>query len=124
MEVLLSWTIGILMSISVYLLLNKNLIRVLFGIILISTSINLLIFTAGRLTYNAPPFIHQLGTFSENSANALPQALILTSIVIGFGVATYALILITKTWQVLGTMNSDDLRFSERPNKKDNTLYE
>lgn len=114
MEILLSWTVGILFAISVYLLLNKNLIRVLFGIILIGTSINLMIFTLGRLSHNQPVFLHHMGEKSLTTyANALPQALILTAIVIGFGVVSYALVLITRSWQDLGTMDSDKLRESE-----------
>jgi len=113
-EVLLSWTVGILFAISVYLLLNKNLIRVLFGIVLISTSVNLLIFTVGRLTHNAPAFIgNKPVLFLSSYANALPQALILTSIVIGFGVVSFILILITRAWQATGTMDSDKMRESE-----------
>lgn len=112
MEVLLCWLVGILFGISVYLLLNRNLIRVLFGIIMISTSINLLIFTVGRLTKNAPAFI-KTATISTTVANALPQAMILTAIVIGFGIMALSLILITQTWQALGTMDSDQLQESE-----------
>jgi len=112
MEVLLCWLVGILFAISVYLLLNKNLIRVLFGIILIGSSINLLIFTVGRLTKNAPAFISP-AHLATPVANALPQALILTAIVIGFGIMAFSLILITRTWQALGTMDSDKMRESE-----------
>src|SRR3990167_8074383 len=113
MEILLCWLVGILFTVSVYLLLNKNLVRVLFGIMLIGSSINLLIFTVGRLTYNAPPFIGNRFINSPTIANALPQALILTAIVIGFGVMTFSLILITKSWQELGTMDSDCMRLTE-----------
>jgi multicomponent Na+:H+ antiporter subunit C len=107
MSTLLCWIVGLLFSISIYLLLNRNLVRVLFGIMLIGTSINLLIFTVGRITYNSPPFIYNEDIHSL--ANALPQSLILTAIVIGFGIVTYALILITKSWQELGTMSSDKM---------------
>jgi len=112
MDVLLCWLIGIFFAVSVYLLLNKNLVRVLFGIMLIGTSINLLIITVGRLTFNAPPFVSDKA--SNTIANALPQALILTAIVIGFGVMTYALILITRAWQETGTMNADRMRAAEK----------
>ena len=114
MEILLCWLVGILFVASAYLLLNRNLVRVLFGIMLIGSSINLLIFTVGRLTYNSPPFISSKFVNSPTIANALPQALILTAIVIGFGVMTFALILITRTWQELNTMDSDDMKETER----------
>ena len=112
MEVLLCWLVGLLFTASVYLLLNRNLIRVLFGIILIGSSINLLIFVVGRLTFNAPAFVGKQLTYVA-MANALPQALILTAIVIGFGVVSYALILITRTWQELGTMDSNEMQLTE-----------
>lgn len=80
---------------------------------LIGTSINLLILIVGRLTYNAPAFIYYHNGILQPMANALPQALVLTAIVIGFGIVTYTLILITKTWQELGTMNSDKMYQAE-----------
>jgi len=104
--------------VSIYLLLNKNLVRILFGIMLIGTSINLLIFTVGRLTYNAPAFIDSKGREILPLANALPQSLMLTAIVIGFGIVSYTLILIIKTWQEFGTMNSDKLTLVEKPDEQ------
>lgn len=113
MESLLCWTLGILFAISIYLLLNRNLVRVLFGIMLISTTINLLVFVVGRLSETEPAFIPENATKVFGISNALPQALILTAIVIGFGVFTFSLILITKTWQELGTMNIDEMSVAE-----------
>lgn len=114
MEVLLAWASGILVAISVYLLLNRNLIRVLFGIILMSTAINIMIFTLGRLSRNQVVFVEQLHLKPLAwYANALPQALILTAIVIGFGLAAFVLVLVTRSWQDLGTMDADKLRESE-----------
>jgi multicomponent Na+:H+ antiporter subunit C len=113
-EVLLCWLVGLLFAVSIYLLLHQNLVRVLFGIMLIGSSINLLIFTVGRLTQGTPAFLNMHEWVpSQLLANALPQALILTAIVIGFGVVSYSLILIIKTWQELGTMNSDEMHVSE-----------
>ncbi|OGT29955.1 MAG: hypothetical protein A3E87_09470 [Gammaproteobacteria bacterium RIFCSPHIGHO2_12_FULL_35_23] len=114
MEILLCWLVGVLFTVSIYLLLNKNLVRVLFGIMLIGSSINLLIFAIGHLTYNAPAFINNPNSPSTQFANALPQALILTAIVIGFGVMTFSLILITKAWQELNTVDEDKMRFTEK----------
>lgn len=114
MEVLICWLVGILVAISVYLLLNRNLIRLLFGIMIIGTAINLLIFAVGRVTFAIPAFIKEGQTIAPKIfANAVPQALILTAIVIGFGVATYTLILITKVWQDNETMNIDEIRLAE-----------
>lgn len=114
MEFLLCWLVGILFAISTYLLLNRNLVRVLFGITLISTAINLLIFTVGRLSRTQPAFIDSTkAAVVDVFANALPQALILTAIVIGFGVFTFSLVLITRTWQQLDTIDIDQMQCAE-----------
>ena len=114
MEQLLSVLIGILVATSVYLMLARNLLRFLFGLILLSNAGNLTIFVAGRLTPGAPPLIPDgadapLGLV----ANALPQALVLTAIVIGFGLFAFALILAFRAYQSLGTLNTDDMRVAE-----------
>lgn len=111
MEILLCWLAGLLISISVYLLLNKNLVRVLFGVILMSTSINLILFLSGNLTHLIPAFIPEGENLPPKLfANPLPQALMLTAIVIGFGVIAYGLVLITQAWQENGSMNSDNFQ--------------
>lgn len=114
MNVLLCWLVGLLFAAGVYLLICKNLMRILFGIMLLGSSINLLIFTVGRVTFDAPAFINPGDILGKTLANALPQALILTAIVIGFGLMTFALVLITRVWQVIGTMNSDEMNLAEQ----------
>jgi multicomponent Na+:H+ antiporter subunit C len=114
MELLVAVMVGVLMACSVYLMLARNVLRFLFGLILISNAANLTIFVAGRLTAGAPPLIAEgadapLGTV----ANALPQALVLTAIVIGFGLFAFALTLVYRTYQNLGTLNSDEMRLAE-----------
>lgn len=78
---------GILMLISIYMILEKNLYRRLFGIVLLSTTINLIIFISGRLTGKFPAFVSKVDI--NDLSNALPQALILTAIVIGFGLLLF-----------------------------------
>ena len=86
MEQLLSVLIGVLVATSVYLMLGKNLLRFLFGLIVLSNAANLTIFVAGRLTPGAPPLVPEgFDAPPEVVANALPQALVLTAIVIAFG---------------------------------------
>lgn len=114
MEALLAITIGILVATSVYLMLARNVLRFIFGLVLISNAANLIIFTAGRLTEAAPPLI-PLGAETPvgDVANALPQALVLTAIVIGFGLFAFALILVFRAYATLGTLYSDDMRIAE-----------
>ena len=114
MEQLLSMLIGILVAASVYQMLARNLLRFLFGLILLSNAANLTIFVSGRLTAGAPPLIPEGADGPIGSvANALPQALVLTAIVIGFGLFAFALILAFRAYQSLGTLNTDDMRVAE-----------
>ena len=116
MEVALAVVVGILVAASVYLMLDRNLLRFLFGLALLTNAANLTIFAAGRLTHVAPPLVpERLAEPAEAVANALPQALILTAIVIGFGLLAFALALVYRTHRSLGTLDSDALRHAEAP---------
>lgn len=114
MEFLLAIVIGVLVSISVFLLLRKNLVRMLIGVVILSNAVNLLIFTLGRLERGAPPLIDADQTVPSGVfANPLPQALVLTAIVIGFGLFAYALVLTYRAYTEMGTVNVDDMRMAE-----------
>jgi len=114
MEALLAITIGVLVAASVYLMLARNVLRFLFGLILFSNAANLTIFTAGRLTEGAPPLIPAGAEAPlDTVANALPQALVLTAIVIGFGLFAFALTLMFRAYTALGTPYSDEMRLAE-----------
>jgi len=111
---MICWLIGALISISIYLILSPQIMRWLFGIVILSSTINLVIFVAGRLYSQNPAFIPQGGQASDGPlANPLPQALILTAIVIGFGLLAFSLVLVRKVWRTFHTTNSDMLGHSE-----------
>jgi multicomponent Na+:H+ antiporter subunit C len=113
-EILVAIMVGFLVAASVYLMLARNVLRFLFGLVLISNAANLIIFASGRLTAEAPPLIPEgVDAPLEDVANALPQALVLTAIVIGFGLFAFALTLVYRTYQNLGTLNSDEMRLAE-----------
>lgn len=114
MEVLLAVAAGIMTAAAVYLMLARNVLRFIFGLVLISNAANLVIFTAGRLTAGAPSLIAE-GAYAppEGVANALPQALVLTAIVIGFGLFAFALVLVYRAYTTLGTLNSDEMHAAE-----------
>jgi len=79
---------GILFSVSIYLLLEPHITRKVFGLVLLGSTINLIILICGGLDKLYPAFLtkdHIAGDF----ANPLPQALILTAIVIGFGLLAF-----------------------------------
>ncbi|RVT87030.1 Na+/H+ antiporter subunit C [Rhodobacteraceae bacterium CCMM004] len=114
METLLAVTVGILIGAAVYLMLARNVMRFIFGLVLISNAANLIIFTAGRLTPGAPPLIPEgADAPADVVANALPQALVLTAIVIGFGLFAFALVLVFRAYATLGTLESDRMRVAE-----------
>lgn len=119
METLLSIVVGCLFGVSVYLLLRRHLLRVVFGLILLTNTVNLLLLTLGGLTRNAPPVIPDGESVPlEVVANPLPQALILTSIVISFGVLAFVLLLVYRTEKVFETMDVDRLRLeSDSPDR-------
>lgn len=114
MEAVFSLLVGLMVAASVYLMLARNFLRFLFGLILLSNAANLVIFVSGRLTEGTPALLHygedvQAGTL----ANALPQALVLTAIVIGFGLFAFALVLALQAYRHLGTLDTDRMRVAE-----------
>ncbi len=114
MEAILALLVGILVAASVYLMLARNVLRFLFGLVLLSNAANLTIFAAGRLTPAVPPLIAEgLSAPPEMVANALPQALVLTAIVIGFGLFAFALVLVYRSYSALGTLDGDRMRVAE-----------
>ncbi|MEL6335050.1 MAG: Na+/H+ antiporter subunit C [Pseudomonadota bacterium] len=114
MEPSLAIVVGILVGGGAYLMMSANLIRFLFGLTLVSNAVNLAIFTAGRMTYGAPSLVPPGGkTVAEGAANALPQALILTAIVIGFGLLAFTLSLVLRAYVTFGTANSAEIREAE-----------
>ncbi len=85
---------GILVSVSIYLMLEFNIVRRVFGIVLLGNTINLIVLICGRLHMFYPPFIQE--SPSVEVANPLPQALILTAIVIGLGLMAFLVTLLKK----------------------------
>jgi multicomponent Na+:H+ antiporter subunit C len=109
-ETPLALLVGVVFACGLYLVMQRNLLRFVFGLLLLSGSVNLLIFTAGRLTRGAAPIIPDgVATPSGDVANALPQALILTAIVIGFGLIVFAMVLLLRTYERLGTVETAEL---------------
>jgi multicomponent Na+:H+ antiporter subunit C len=114
MEPLLAITIGVLTAAAVYLMLAGQLLRFVFGLVLISNAANMTIFLGGRLTEGLPPLIAEGAAAPDPGvANALPQALVLTAIVIGFGLFAFAIVLVFRAWTELGTLEPDEMRLAE-----------
>jgi len=118
METLFAVLVGILFSAAIYLMLSKQSVRVLLGIALLGNAVNLLLFTSGRLTREVPPIIAAgVDALPGNTANPLPQALILTAIVISFSFFAFLLVLTYRAFQELGTDNTDEMRLAEPKNE-------
>lgn len=97
-----------------YLLLSRHVVRMLIGVALLGNGVNLSLFIAGRLTRDVPPV---MGAGEEvlkaGAANPLPQALILTAIVIGFAMFSFLLVLAYRAYQSLDADNTDAMRVAE-----------
>ncbi len=109
MELLMSILIGILFTAAVYLILSRNLIRVILGTGLLSHGVHLLVLTMGGLDGKAPPVIAE-GVHAADFADPLPQALILTAIVISFGVTALTLVFAYRLYAVHGTADMNKLK--------------
>lgn len=86
MELILSLAIGLLSGCGVYLMLRARTFPVILGLTLLSYAVNLFLFASGRLVLNAPPII---SPEASHYTDPIPQALVLTAIVIGFGMTAY-----------------------------------
>ena len=90
MEALIAISIGVLVAAGVYLLLRARTYPVILGIMLLGYGVNLFLVSMGRVSDGAPPIL-QYGV--EHYVDPLPQALVLTAIVIGFGMAAFVIVL-------------------------------
>jgi multicomponent Na+:H+ antiporter subunit C len=113
MELLFGVLAGVLMAGGVWLILSRSLLKFLFGLVLISNVANLVIFASGGVTEGKPPLVGESG-FVDSVANSLPQALVLTAIVIGFGLVSFTLTLALRAWQAIGTTHVEEMCLSEQ----------
>jgi|AMZC01.1.fsa_nt_AMZC01000162.1_6 multicomponent Na+:H+ antiporter subunit C len=118
MEVVLAVVIGALYAAGLYMMLRRSLAKVVIGLSLLSYAANLLIFTVNGVIRGRPPLVPEGAVRPvEPFADPLPQALILTAIVIGFGVQAFALVLFKRAYQAAGTDDLDQLRSTELPKR-------
>ena len=114
MEVLLAILVGGLFAAGAYLLMRRSIVKLIIGLALLSHAVHLLIFTAGGLRRAAPPLVAADALrLNAAAADPLPQALILTAIVISFGVIAFTLVLIHRTCDSVGTDDLDEMRTTD-----------
>ena len=110
MEVVLALAAGVLYASGIYLMLRRRLAQLIIGLGLLSNGTNLLIFTAGGLTRARPPVLpDDARRLVPPYADPVPQALVLTAIVIGFGLLAFSLVLAHRVHATVGTDDVDDV---------------
>ncbi|MBZ9651575.1 Na+/H+ antiporter subunit C [Psychroflexus montanilacus] len=114
MEIILAIITGVLYASGIYMIMRRSMVKLILGIILLGNGVNLLIFLLGRITKGEPPIIDSAEKVLEGVyADPIPQALILTAIVISFGLQAFAIILVKRTYKVLKTDDLDQLNTTD-----------
>ncbi len=103
MNTLIAITVGVLAAASIYSLLRCSMMKLIVGIVLLGHAVNLLIFSAGGLRDSTPPIIAEnQEVLRPPHADPLPQALVLTAIVISFGLIAFCITLVQRTYDIVG----------------------
>lgn len=109
MEIIIAILTGILYTAGAYMILRRSILKFIIGIIFLSNATNLLVFLSAGIVPGQPVFVNAENT-SVPAADPLPQALVLTAIVIGFGIVVYTLALKYKFFITTGTDDLDQLK--------------
>jgi multicomponent Na+:H+ antiporter subunit C len=107
MELVLAIIAGVLYATGVYLMLRRRLAQLIVGLGLLSNGSNVLILAAAGVTRGKPPIITETSMTADQFADPVPQSLILTAIVIGFGVLAFSLVLAHRVHQSVDTDDID-----------------
>lgn len=111
METMMAYVVGILFAAAIYMMLRRSIVKLVIGLILISNAANLLIFVVSGMTRGAPPLIPEGALVPDGMvADPLPQALILTAIVIAFGVLAFSVVLIRRAYEIVQTDDLDQMK--------------
>ena len=103
MELLIASAIGLITAVGVYLILQQRTFPIVVGLTLLSYAVNVFLFSAGRLAVNQPPIIKG----ADAHADPLPQALVLTAIVISFGMTALIVVLALRGFLETETDSAD-----------------
>jgi len=110
MEIILAIVVGIFYSSAVYLMLRRSILKFIIGLIFMINATNLLVFMSAGLVSGSPAYINFEDKGVTEIADPLPQAIILTSIVIGLGIVVFTLALKFKFFEMTGTDDLDQLK--------------
>jgi multicomponent Na+:H+ antiporter subunit C len=112
--VVLAFVIGLLYAAGLYLVMRRSMVKLILGLVLLGHAANLLIFTVGGLTRGGTPLVPEGATAPVPPfPDPVPEALVLTAIVIGFAVQAFALVLIKRAHRETGTDDMDSLRSTD-----------
>lgn len=115
MHLIFAFAISLVAGCSVYLILSRHIVRIVLGVAMLGAAINLVIFYAGRIHSAAPAVMRASETtLPTDAANALPQALVLTAIVIGFALTAFFAALALQAFRSLGSVDTRDMDAAER----------
>jgi multicomponent Na+:H+ antiporter subunit C len=113
MSVLYAFVAAGLFGCGLFMVLSRHLVRLLLGLSLLTTAVNLMLFQAGRFRTAQPPLIPEGAERLRESADPLPQALVLTAIVIGFALTVTLAVLALRAYRAHCTLESDAIRSAE-----------
>jgi multicomponent Na+:H+ antiporter subunit C len=111
MEGVIALVVGVIFATGIYLILRRSTVRLIMGLLMLTHAANLVIFTGAGLRRGSPPLLEVENI--EQFADPLPQALILTAIVIGFGLSAFTLVLAYRVNQTIQSDDLDELRSVE-----------
>ena len=109
MSVLLALVSAGLFGCGIYMVLSRHVVRLVLGLSLLTTAVNLMLFQAGRIRTAQPPLIPEGAERLGDSADPVPQALVLTAIVIGFALTVILAALALRAYGGHGTLRSDEI---------------
>lgn len=110
-ELVLALTLGLLFALGTFLVLRRDIVRVVWGVTILSQSANVYLITMGGIGGEVP-VLRKVGHHAAEHGpvtDPLPQALVLTAIVIGFATTAFALVLTYRVYEEHGTIDADEL---------------
>ena len=113
MSVLYAFIAAALFGCGLYMTLSRHVARMVLGLSLLTTAVNLVLFLAGRIRTAQPPLIAEGAVRLGESADPVPQALVLTAIVIGFALTVILVALALRAWGSHRTLRTDKMRSAQ-----------
>lgn len=115
MMLLMSASVGLLFAAGAYMLMRRSLVKLVVGLVLLGQAANLLIFVTSGPLRGRPPLV-EVGSETPPApfTDPLASALVLTAIVISFGIASYTIVLIKRAYQDVGTDDLNEFTTTDR----------